>query len=643
MRRLLALVLLATACGKPEPPPPPPHQSVLLITLDTTRADAIRPEIAPNITALKQRGMEFTQAYTAVPQTLPAHTTMLTGAYPAAHGVHENARPLTGTHALAAETLRASGYHTAAFVSAFALARRFGLARGFEVYDDDFGAGAERNATETTNRALAWLAQQKSGPFFLWVHYYDPHYPYTPPESYRTRFAKQPYYGEVAYMDAEVGRLVHAIKSPVTIVIAGDHGEGLGEHGEAQHGNLLYQATTHVPLLVIGGKSGVSDAPISTRRVFDIITGAAPQAEKVIAGEAMKPFLDYGWQPQVMAIEGRQKTILAGTTEVYDVVADPGESHNLASQANLSRDVRTTLRDYPVPSLQEAATSAANLSDEERRQLAALGYVASGVKPVVRKDAPRPADMAPLFPILDEAAGLFVRQQYAKAIPLLEQILQKDPHNLDAALRLATSHSTLGHEAQALAAFERARAIAPDSPDVRTYLALHLARGSRWQEAVPMLEQILAASPEKVPAIEALALLRQRQGRFDEAVALLQRLYRLRTPSTAELVRLGELAMRIGDTPAAIEAFEKAHSGHDLELGVLYLASNRLTEARAALDRVPASNPDYPMALFKRAQVSVLLREEDAPARIAAAREHANGVTKGLIEREKLFGGAPHP
>ncbi len=615
----------------------------MLITLDTTRADAITAEIAPNITSLKQRGMDFTQAYTAVPQTLPAHTTMLTGVYPAAHGVHENARPLTGNHALAAETLRASGYHTAAFVSAFALARRFGLARGFEVYDDDFGAGAERNATETTNRALAWLAQQKSGPFFLWVHYYDPHYPYTPPESYRARFAKQPYYGEVAYMDAEVGRLVNAIKGPITIVIAGDHGEGLGEHGEMQHGNLLYQATTHVPLLVIGGKSGVSDAPISTRRVFDILTGAAPQPEMVIAGEAMKPFLDYGWQPQVMAIEGRQKTILAGTTEVYDVVADPMEAHNLAPQANLSREVRTTLRDYPVPSLQEAATSAA-LSDEERRQLAALGYVASGVKPVVRKDAPRPADMAPLFPILDEAAGLFVREQYAKAIPLLEQILQKDPHNLDAALRLATSHSTLGHEAQAVAAFERARAIAPDSPDVRTYLALHLARGSRWAEAVPMLEQILAASPDKVPAIEALALLRQRQGRVDEAVVLLQRLYRLRTPSSVELVRLGELAMQVGNTPVAIEAFEKARSGHDLELGVLYLASNRLTEARDALDRVPAASPDYPMALFKRAQVSVLLREGDAGARIALAREHANAMTRALIDREKLFVGlAPHP
>ena len=635
VRRIFALLLLA-ACAK-EPPPPPPRTSVLFVTLDTTRADAITPEITPAFASLMKRGMYFRQAYTAVPQTLPAHVTMLTGIYPAAHGVHENARPLSVDHPVAAEKLRAAGYHTAAFVSAFALARRFGTARGFEVYDDDFGGRAERPANETTDRALAWLAQQKSGPFFLWVHYYDPHYSYTPPEPYRARFAKQPYYGEVAFMDAQLGRLVSAVKGPVTIIIAGDHGEGLGDHGEAQHGNLLYQSTTHVPLLVIGGRAGVSDAPISTRRVFDMITGAASPAERVIAGEAMKPFLDYGWQPQVMAIEGRQKTILAGTTEVYDVIADPSESHNLAPQASLSREVRATLHEYPVPSLQEAATSGANLSPEERRQLAALGYVASGVKPVVRADAPRPADMAPLFPILDEAAGLFVREQYAKAIPLLEQILQKDPHNLDAALRLATSHSTLGHEAQALAAFERARAIAPNSPDVRTYLALHLARGSRWQEAVPMLEQILTASPDKVPALEALALLRERQGRFDEALALLQRLYALRTPSAAELAHLGDLAMRLGNTPVAIEAFEKAHSGHDLELGVLYLASNRLTEARDALDRVPPSDPGYAMALFKRAQVSVLLHEADAPARIAAARTHANAVTRPLIERERLF------
>jgi tetratricopeptide (TPR) repeat protein len=611
-----------------------------LITLDTTRADAINAEITPNIERLMKRGLYFRQAYTAVPQTLPAHVTMLTGIYPAAHGVHENARPLAGDHPTIAEKLRAGGYHTAAFVSAFALARRFGVARGFEVFDDDFGERAERPANETTDRALAWLALQKGEPFFLWVHYYDPHYPYTPPEPYRTRFAKQPYHGEVAFMDAEVGRLTAALKGSVTIVVAGDHGEGLGDHGESQHGNLLYQSTMHVPLLLIapGVKWGTTDVPVSTRRVFDMILNAGdPPVEKVIAGEAMKPFLDYGWQPQVMAVEGRQKTILAGTTEVYDVIADPGETHNLAAQANLSREVRATLHGYPVPSLQDAATSAANLSDEERRQLAALGYVNSTVKPVVRTDAPRPADMTALLPQLDKASGLFVREHYAEVIPLLEEILKKDPHNLDAALHLATAHSTLGHDQQALDAFTRAQQIAPDSPDVRTYLALHYAHGKDWQRAVPMLEQILAQSPDKVPALEALAVLRVKQARLDEALALRQKLYTLRTPSPAELVSMGMLAMQTGNTQAAIDAFEKAHQDHDLELGVLYLSAHRFEEARTALDRVPASHPDYAMALFKRAQVSVLLHEPDASTRIEDARKHANATTRGLIERERLF------
>jgi tetratricopeptide (TPR) repeat protein len=265
------------------------------------------------------------------------------------------------------------------------------------------------------------------------------------------------------------------------------------------------------------------------------------------------------------------------------------------------------------------------------------------VKPVVRKDAPRPADMAPLFPILDQAAGLFVREEYAKSIPLLEQILIKDPHNLDAALRLATSQSSLGHDQQAVEAFERAQSIAPDSPDVRTYLALHYARGKDWKKAEPMLEQILAQSPDRVPAIEALELIREREQRFDDALALLQKLYALRTPAGTELAHLGALAMQAGQTNAAIDAFEKARSAegaafkNDLELGVLYLAARRLTDAGDALDRVPPSHPGYPMALFKRAQVSVLLHEPDAPARIEAARTHANAMTRELIANERLF------
>lgn len=664
-RHLVAagLLLAAIGCGREQPAAPPRSAppSILFVTLDTTRADAIGPEAkgieTPSYDALAARGRRFRFAYATVPQTLPSHASMLTGLYPAGHGVHENARYLADSQPLVAERLHAAGYRTAAFVSAFALARRFGLGRGFDVYDEDFGPGkAERTAKETTDRVLAWLAQASPQPLFLWVHYYDPHYPYTPPEPFRTRYAKQPYLGEVASMDEQLGRLVQAFEQRAgekAMIIAGDHGEGLGEHGEAQHGNLLYQATMHVPLLIVGPgvEPGTNDTPVSTRRIFHTILDWAGidakdslrgNQQEVVVGEAMKPFLDYGWQPQVMAVDGRQKAILAGRVEAYDVVADPAEGHNLGAQADLSRAARAALRDYPVPSA-AAAQAPANLDEESRRQLASLGYVASGVKPVVRPDAPRPVDMAHLFPILDRASGLFVREQYAAALPLLEEIQKQDPHNLDAALRLATAHSSLGHEAQALEAFRKAEALAPDSPDVRTYLALHYARGKEWQRAVPMLERIVAEDPERMAALEGLAVIRERQGRLADAVRLRQAIYARRAATPSELARLGELAMNVGDTATAIDAFERQRAAagaafdRHLELGVLYLAAQRFDDARRELDQVPPTHPGYAMALFKRAQVSVLLHEPDAPSRIEAARQHADAATRELIARERLF------
>lgn len=644
-------MLLVLACTRSHPPPPPTaHLSILLVTLDTTRADAIGPA-TPNFNALAARGRSFTQAYATVPQTLPSHCSMLTGLYPAGHGVRENARYLGDNQPSVADRLHTAGYRTAAFVSAFVLARRFGLGRGFDVYDDDFGADRqERAAKETTDRAVAYLAQPSSQPVFVWVHYYDPHYPYTPPEPYRTRYAKNPYLGEVASMDEQLGRLVQTFErtgGPKAIIVVADHGEGLGDHGELQHGDLLYQSTMHVPLVVIGPgvQHGVSDAPSSTRRVFHTIldfAGIASEnslrrsSEDLLLGEAMKPFLDYGWRPQVMAVEGRWKTILAGRTEVYDVIADPTESHDLGATANISRETRTALREYPIPSA-TATPIASTLDTEAQRKLASLGYVASTVAPVVSPDAPRAADMTSLFPILDEAAALFVRGQYARCIPLLEQILAKDPHNLDSALRLATAYSSLGRDREAVAAFKRAEAIAPDSQDVRTYLALHYARGKDWEKAVPLLERVVAESRDRLPAVEALALVRERQRRIGDAVALRQQIYAVRTPSPAELAHLGAMQMAMSDTAGAIASFEKAGPGHDLELGVLYLAAHRFEDARSALDRVPPANPEYPMVLFKRAQVSVLLHEADAPQRIEAARAHATPYTRQMIEREKLF------
>ncbi|MGH9371740.1 MAG: tetratricopeptide repeat protein, partial [Vicinamibacterales bacterium] len=440
---------------------------------------------------------------------------------------------------------------------------------------------------------------------------------------------------------------------PAAIVIAGDHGEGLGDHGESEHGHLAYQSTMHVPLVILGpGVSpGVSDTPVSIRRVFHTVLdwaglGSAQSLRgsgtEVVLGEAMKPFLEYGWQPQTMAIEGNQKAILAGKLEVYDIAADPGEQRNLGAGANVQPTLRRALEDYPIPSL-EAASHQPALDDGARRRLASLGYIGASAQPVVRTDAPRPADMVHLFDVIDTASGLFVEERYAEAIPLLEKIRGADPHNLDATLRLATAHSALGDDRRAVETFRKAAQIAPQSPDVRLYLALHYARGRDWERALPLLERTVSETPGRLPAVEALAVIRERQGRIEDALRLRQKVYGMRTPTDMELVHLGQLAMKAEQTPLAIESLEKARTAqgaafrHDLELGVLYLAARRFDEARAALDRVPASHPEYPMALFKRAQVSVLLNEPDRAARIDAARRRADRTTRALIAREKLF------
>ena len=658
-RLLLALLLFTVACREttaPQAAAPAQRPSILLVTLDTTRADAIGPD-TPSFNALASRGTRFEYAYATVPQTLPSHASMMTGLYPGGHGVHENARYLSDQHPVIAQRLREAGYRTAAFVSAFVLGRQFGLARGFEIYDDTMPSGmSERSAGTTTDKAIEWLSASNAEPLFLWVHYFDPHHPYQPPADLRERYANDPYRGEVAAMDAQLGRLVAAFeqraRGPHAILVAGDHGEGLGDHGEAQHGNLLYQSTMRVPLVAVGPSfpTSVSVEPVSIRRIAHTIAAwgglesdlsLSNASKEVVLGEAMKPFLQYGWQPQVMAVEGSRKVIQAGRIEAYDVATDPDEGHDLGAGAVLSRDLRKAIVEYPIPA--PGAPSAQPLSDEDRKRLASLGYVSSSARPVVRKDAPRPAEMTGLFEELDRASGLFIAEQYRAVIPLLEKILAGDPYNLDSALRLAVAYSSLGRNEQAIAAFRRAQSIAPHSNDVRHYLAMHHVRAREWQRAEPLLQQVLAAEPDRITAVEALATVREAQRRLPEALALRQKVAATRTPSASDLVRIAQLAMSIGNTQVAIESFEKARAlqpaafRHDLELGVLYLASRRFDEARVALDRVPATHPDYPMALFKRAQVSVLLNEADRASRIATARAHANPTTRALIENERLF------
>ncbi|MGB5294440.1 MAG: sulfatase, partial [Thermoanaerobaculia bacterium] len=362
--------------------------SILLITLDTTRADALGLEAdkvdTPALDALAARGKVFSQAYATAPMTLPAHTSILTGLYPTEHGIRENGRRFADSERLLATRVERLGYKTAAFVSAFPLAAEFGLASGFDHYDDDFGAdNAERPANETTDRALVFLKQEGARPLFVWVHYFDPHEPYEPPEPYRSRYPEDPYLGEISFMDRELGRLVEAFEArfdgnPHKILIAGDHGEGLGDHGETLHGNLLYQGVMRVPLMVVGTgiSAGQVDQPVSTRRIFDTIldwAGGEQEGRGLLRGiaetvlaEAAKPYLQYGWQPQVMAVDGSTKVIRSGDLEVYDLLSDPAESTNLQGQVEIDPKVMETLRTHWERTLAGPDDSGAVLGQEAK-------------------------------------------------------------------------------------------------------------------------------------------------------------------------------------------------------------------------------------------------------------------------------------
>jgi len=369
---------------------------------------------------------------------------------------------------------------------------------------------------------------------------------------------------------------------------------------------------------------------------------APAAADEPVLGEAMKPFLSYGWQPQVMAVEGRLKVIRSGETEVYDVIADPVEAHDLAGATSPARASREALRAYPVPT---PARADQQLPAETREKLASLGYVASSGTPRLRADAPSPRRMAHLFADLDFASGLFTRGEYTNAAVAFDHIVAQDPGNPMAAMYLAVAHSMLGQDDEALRWFRRAAEVAPDSVDLRHYEAMHYCKNEQWDKAEPLLQSVLATEPDRLPALACLAEVRVRQGRREEAVALLERAVARTGAPTAELLRLGELRMEGGETAPAIAALERARAldpesfpAH-LELGVLYLAAGRLPEARDSLDRALAASPGDAMALFKRAQVSVLLAEPDKQTRVRRARDGADETTHPLVEREALFRG----
>ena len=415
------LVVAATAATANGPQAKRPT-NVILITIDTVRADHLgcygyKNIQTPILDSLAHDGIVFERAISQVPLTWPSHAVILTGMYPFQNGVQDfTGQPLDKRFRSVAQAFKEHGYATGAVVSAFVLDRSWGLARGFDFYDDAFAPEefanrdiglVERSAGESVDHALAWLKKNSQRPFFFWLHLYDPHSPYAPPEPYRSEYQGHLYDGEIAYADHELGRLIAWLKQShlydsSSIVFVSDHGESLGEHGEDEHGFFVYNATTHVPLIVKppAGRGVRGDRvarPVETTSVAPTLLKAAaiksgmgdqlqsgglldtPASPDAAAySETFYPFSSFGWSPLHALETSRYHYIEAPQPELYDLTADPEEKNNLATQqtatvAVLKDKLQALLRNRPYT---PAAASGSGVSPDALEKLRALGYVA---------------------------------------------------------------------------------------------------------------------------------------------------------------------------------------------------------------------------------------------------------------------------
>ena len=565
---------------------------VLVVTLDTTRADRLGayggdPAVSPTLDRLARGGVRFDRAYSHAPTTLPSHASLFTGLTPARHGVHENAVfTLRDAVPTLAERFAQAGYRTGAFVSAIVLDRRYGLARGFDVYadeiesDDSEAVNAQVPAGVTVDRALAFLGAAGPDPALAWVHLYDPHQPYAPPEPFASRFGDRRYEGEIAYMDAEIDRLLAGLAArgrPALVVAVADHGESLGEHGEDTHAFFIYSTTQRVPLIlsypgvlpagvVVGPTVRVVDvmptvlavAGLATPEGLDgtslvpLITGRSDASPGPVYMESYGPRLWWGAQELLGLRSGPWLFIRAPRPELYHVDDDPAERTDLAATrrqdtARLSDELKALLPDGD-PLAQQTTTD-----PETARRLRALGYL-GGSNPVTGPTAgplADPKDVAPVLAAIAVAQGFLDRREYERALEAYQALALRMPTSGQLRGRIAHTLLALKRYDEALAAYRALRAESPDdegyvlgiartlfhlgriddavtlvrdalrvtadSPTLHLQLGTLLEDAGRLAEAEPAYQQAVDLSPREPAALLAWASISDKQGRADEA------------------------------------------------------------------------------------------------------------------------------
>jgi arylsulfatase A-like enzyme/Tfp pilus assembly protein PilF len=634
---LVAALLVLPACRRAAAPAArdTARPNVLLVTIDTLRADRLgsyghASAATPTLDGLAARGVRFATAVAHVPLTGPSHASILTGLTPLGHGVRDNGGYVLPSEVkTAAEDFRAAGYRTAAFVSGFPLDRRFGFDRGFDSYDDRLPRGndrrrtpyVERFADATTDVALRWLAAPAAGgaaPFFLWVHYYDPHAPYEPPGELALRFRTAPYDGEIAFVDLQLARLLHALEATGalarTLVLAtADHGEGLGEHGEGTHGLFLYDSTLRVPWIMAGPGVAAGRVVETVARAVDVLPTLLDQAgcpaREGLDGRSLRPAAEgrkmadapaylesvyaereYGWAPLFALRTSRFKLIEAPRPELYDLTADAGEVTNrLAADAAQAESLRRQLQ---AALARPARAAAAAVDAEAAERLAALGYLGGGRAPGAAGRTGRdPKDGVRLMPRLNRGMSA-ARTDPLLAIRELSAVLAEDPGLLMARRTLAVAYASARKHDRAIAELRRLEKEGQLSAEDAIVLGDNLRFAGRLAESTEVLQRAARENPKFAQPWLSLAEVHIKEGNNAEASRAYEHVLGL-VPDHIEALRgLGDIALLEGRTEAAATRYGRILEVDPADVGAL---------SKLGVLRMRAGRPDDAIALFRKA------------------------------------------
>ncbi|MGD0790564.1 MAG: sulfatase-like hydrolase/transferase [Terriglobales bacterium] len=643
-RRLIVILTALTALHAAAQTPAKPALNVVLITIDTLRADHVgcygyKQIKTPNIDGLAADGVRFERAFAVVPVTLPSHSSMLTGTYPMLSGMHDfSGNKLSPLQPTLAAVLKQAGYQTGAVIAAAVLDSRFGLNQGFDFYYDhfDFSRLDEANLDEmerpgnvVADVALDWLAKNSQKKFFLWMHLYDPHFPYHPPEPYSREYAAQPYDGEIAFADEQVGRLLRFLKEKgiyrnTLIVLCGDHGESLGEHGEKTHGFFIYNATMHVPLIIrLPGNAAartVAD-PVSLVDLMPTVLGAvgveipsqvqgrnllpelrADQAERdradrILYGETFLPRIHFNWSELRGSENAKYHFIDAPRPELYDLAKDPGEVHNLLTEKKaVAEEMRAKLvgmiRDY---SAGKELAEKTGLDPALMERLKALGYAgfSGGSDPTISsRDLPDPKDRVATYELISDAIADSQHGRYHESIEKLKDVVKTEPNSVPA-------HYLRGLDFYHLKMFA---------------------------EAVDELQKTVQLSPDYALAFFNLGMAQAHTGQIDAAIATLQRTLQLDASNFEAAFNLGVAFIQKKQLEPAAAALRQSVTiypefarGHRA-LGETLLYQNKLDDAIAELRRAVELAPQEPImheSLAKALAAKGLTAEADEETRRA--------------------------